>query len=154
MNNSRESESSTKEISCGQFYNATYTQIVLKACSIVKRTRIGSTGFTITNKDDTVKKLEINWNKKVSFLPIKVAESFQNLQMYAVRECSVKKITYKNFANLTKLLWLYLEANLIETIPTDAFKDLGSLEALGLSKSLDFDIYFIKHTQRSVFSGQ
>lgn len=90
-------------------------------------------GFKINNNDDTITELNIEWNRKILFLPVEVADSFPNLKMYSVRQCAIKKITRENFANLRKLLWLYFFSIPIETIYDDTFEDLVMLEGLGLS---------------------
>lgn len=83
-------------------------------------------------KDVSVRRLEFYENKKISFLPEKVAESFPNLVYYDARDCSIKSISKNNFGLLSLLEILYLADNQIEQIPNNTFQDLTSLAELRL----------------------
>jgi Leucine-rich repeat (LRR) protein len=98
-------------------------------------TSISSEDVTIsTTNDPSTGGLWFNDNKEISYLPICVNESFTNLLAYSAYGCSLTKITKINFQGLSKLAYLELGGNQIETINSDTFKDLASLEYLWLSK--------------------
>jgi Leucine-rich repeat (LRR) protein len=107
----------------------------IKTCLMTDTTSIDSDGFKISPEDETIEGLRMYSNRKIEFLPEKLKDVFANLLGYSAYECSIKQISYKNFRGLVKLQELYLYSNKIETIPSDAFKDLTALEFLGLSKN-------------------
>lgn len=73
-------------------------------------------------------------NSKISFLPQGVGGKLPNLLSYAATYCSVKAIFKDNFKGLSKLIYLGLNRNEIEKIPTNTFEDLKVLEKLELGK--------------------
>lgn len=87
----------------------------------------------------------MNSNKKIFFLPIKVADSFPNLVVLSAWGCSLTKISKENIKDLRKLTFYTLTGNKIENIPSDAFEGLTSLEWLWLDsnglKSLDSNAF-------------
>jgi hypothetical protein len=113
----------------------------MKSCFMDRETSIDSEGFQISTKDETIQGLRMENNKNVEFLPESPSRLFENLIGYNAEKCSIKQISYKNFKNLIKLQVLWLKKNEIEMIPSDAFKDLSSLEMLGLRK-INFCFHF------------
>lgn len=106
-----------------------------KTCSMFGGAMIDSPEFTIKSaKDETVTGLFFFANPRVSFLPVKVYESFPNLIGYLANGCSIRKISKENFKNLSKLKMLGLSINQIQTIPSNAFEDLTSLQELYLGE--------------------
>lgn len=118
--------------------------------------------------DDSVNGLAFLANKKVHFLPINIAESFPNLLGLSSWGCPIKVISRKHLKNLHKLKLLNLGRNKIEIIKKDTFKDLRSLEWIGLSIFLislicNFSFMFknhfrldqgkIKHVNAAAFDG-
>lgn len=81
--------------------------------------------------------LQIGGNKNVSFLSVELAVSFPPLKNCESYNCSITIVSYANFRGLAELEDLSLSSNQIETIASDMFKDLTSLEKLDLGKRLD-----------------
>lgn len=98
-------------------------------------TTINSTGFTISNYDETVGYLHFFNNKKIQFLPEYPAKNFPNLIVYRAWACAIEKVFKVNFENLNKLRLLDLKTNQLERIESDTFEDLISLDFLDLRKS-------------------
>lgn len=94
-------------------------------------TSIDAEGSTISPKDESAQGLDFDGNKKIKFLPIKVAETFPNLLVYDARICSLT-ITKANFEGIDKLNLLYLHENRISTINSETFEDLIALEKFKL----------------------
>lgn len=108
-----------------------------KTCRMRDSTIIDAPDFTIfTPREETVEALNFNYNKKISFLPLETANKFPNLRGYAAYECSIKVVKKENFQNLNKLQQIDLSFNQIETIFSDTFGGLISLEVLFLRKFL------------------
>lgn len=87
-----------------------------------------------TAADENMKGLTFQGNKKVSVLPVKVSEKFPNLVVFDAGGCSLKQVYRENFKNLGKLQQLFMCCNQIEKIEDDTFKDLTSLNMLGLGE--------------------
>lgn len=87
-----------------------------------------------TKRIETVGGMIFCNNLKISFLPLLVHKTFPNLLGYSAASCSIKSISYHNFKSLTKLRELWLLKNKIETIYSNTFEDLASLERLDLRK--------------------
>lgn len=105
-------------------------------CRMRAATRIDSNDTTIL-PDETVNALNFAGNKKISFMPVDVAISFPYLKLYAVLNCSIKSIAKIHFKDLRGLTHLTVGGNYIETIESNTFEDLASLEVLNLSKQND-----------------
>lgn len=103
---------------------------------MTESTSIDSYGFTITsNRDETITGLDLESNKNIFFLPIRVDRSFSKLVAYNANGCSLKSLSKENFKNLRFLKQLWLGENEIEKIYSDTFVDLSSLEDLALCKT-------------------
>lgn len=108
----------------------------LKTCFMTISTSIDTPGFTIASpRDETIEGLFFGRNKKIQFLPEKVAETFPNLLFYSAYNCSLSEVSKKHFQNLGKLMILSISANEIERISSDTFDDLTSLEELYMCKT-------------------
>jgi Leucine-rich repeat (LRR) protein len=126
----------TKDISCEEIESTEWDFPVLtvKTCFMEESTAINEENFKISSRDEIMGGLTYLDNKKVSHLPVQVTDSFPNLQAYSGESCSIKKVSKTNFARLSNLKFLYLGYNQIETIYSDTFEDLISLEELRLSR--------------------
>lgn len=126
------------EAECEKEENHNYINFLLfpqaRTCYMKTVTTISSPGFTISSRDETIGGLLFDHNKKINFLPEKVANTFPNLIVYSVYNCSLVKVFPANFKNLVNLKALDLQNNKIEKIPNNLFDDLTSLEYLNLSK--------------------
>lgn len=117
-----------------------------KTCYMIDSTVIDASDFTIsTPRDETIKGLSFIWNEKISFLPLKIAEKFPNLIGINGMNCSIKTIRKENFQNLNKLKWIWLSINQIETIFSDTFEGLLTLEEITLGKFLMENLPLIIH---------
>lgn len=114
--------------------NRDHLKVDLKTCFMYYSTAIDSPGIVISTRDSDVGGLDFAVNKKVRFLPERVAESFPNLVGYTAWSCSLTEIYKTNFKNLINLRKLDLGENQIEKISSNTFEDLRSLEKLDLSK--------------------
>lgn len=91
--------------------------------------------FLITSPaDSSVEGFTSYTNKNIRFLPENPAEKFPNLIIMWAQDCSIEKISKKNFQDLNKLRGLALSSNLIEKITSDTFEDLVSLTHLYLGE--------------------
>lgn len=91
------------------------------------------TAFAVESDNEMVG-LTFHGNKKISFLPSKVADSFPNLLGYNVGSCSIRTISKDSFVHLSKLKELYLDSNKIETVSSDSFEGLTSLQLIALGR--------------------
>lgn len=131
-------ETKADEVACKKidiFYYKNFGIGSPRTCFMNHVTAIGSPMFRISSpKDDRVEGLYFWKNKKIRFLPEKVAERFPHLLMYAAWECSLTEISKSNFRSLARLTFLGLSQNQIEKIAGNTFEDLASLEHLFLSR--------------------
>jgi hypothetical protein len=131
-----ESQTAVKTVECEKVNKfVSITLGFIQTCFMNNKTLIDSDGLQISSKDETVKGLCMNENKKIEFLPEATNGAFPNLLSYSAYECSIKNISHKNFQSLMKLRELFLSHNQIETIRSNTFKDLISLEKLSLGKN-------------------
>lgn len=127
-----------KEVKCEHFIDVGYwwrssdSTVSLNTCLMDVKTKIYEANATVSTQDETVGALSLSFNKKIFHLPIDVAESFPNLQVFYAARCSITKISKSNFKGLSKLRRLDLYHNQIETIPSDTFSDCIELERFGL----------------------
>lgn len=101
-------------------------------------TSIDAADVTISTRNNSIKALVLQDNKKIFFLPVRVGEKFPNLQGYTAYGCSIKVISRENFETLGNLEYLELGGNQIETISSDTFSSLKNLENLMLCKKIKF----------------
>lgn len=71
--------------------------------------------------------LKISNQGDVKYLPVNLQFKLFDINKYTVINCSIKSISIKNFANITRITELILNYNLIETIETDSFLSLQNL---------------------------
>lgn len=107
----------------------------LTVCYMTGLTVIEASDYEIsTAREQTVRGLRLNGNKKISFLPLEAYKKFPNLIGYYAYECSIKMLKKENFLNLDKLKHIILFKNQIEMIYSDTFEGLSSLERIDLGK--------------------
>lgn len=121
----------TSQITCESFGEFYYTGGGVKACKIIKSS-IDSEEITISPNDESVQGISFWNNRKIKFLPIKVAETFANLLVYYAGYCSLTTIKKENFAGLKKVKVMNLNYNRISTIYDGTFEDMIALEQLFL----------------------
>lgn len=101
-----------------------------------KTTVIDSTGITFSpERNDSIRGIDFSDNKKIHYLPFKLHKTFPKLLVFAASSCSIKAISRENFKNLKVLRGLWLRNNQIETIPSNAFQDLISIDDIDLRNS-------------------
>ena len=123
-----------KQVVC-RIIDTDWTGANFTTCFVDNKQFIDEEGFTIDKnfkKDLKVEKIFVEGNQNINFLPEDVAKKFANLIEYSAYYCALKHINEKNFANLVKLSGLVLHQNKIESIASNAFKDLSELENLSL----------------------
>ena len=101
--------------------------------------------MTISNVDSSIRGLSFYTNKKIMFLPVNVAESFNNLIAYDASECSITIISRENFAGMEHLRSLALVGNQIEKIYSDVFEGLENLEHLWMCKNSKYDFSLVEY---------
>lgn len=130
------SEASAKQISCESESMVTWTGVgELKTCWMTLLTKIDSIETSII-PDAEVGGLIFGGNRNISFLPVELAISFPELKVFESWGCSIKTIVKAHFKDLRFLVYLYLQRNQIDTISSDTFEDLSSLELLNLRKKI------------------
>lgn len=128
-------ESSIKEIKCETIEVDSDWPTLVNLCNMTKTTSIPSKDYMISSEADTnMGIIRFDNNKKISYLPIKIAETFPNINKIYASSCSIKEVSNENFKNLSKLKFLFLGNNEIKKISRNTFEGLTSLESLGLSK--------------------
>lgn len=90
--------------------------------------------FVADTKYTPVKRLFINHQQNVEYLPVSVHERFPVLETYEVVNTPVQKISKRNFEKLFMLKYLKLDRNEIEVIRSNTFEDLISLEMIDICK--------------------
>lgn len=108
-------------------------KLVLKVCE-VDIEKVDDDDFTITTDlDESIQGFNIKNETGVKFLPTYLSCAFPDLITFQVHNCSVTSVKENHFNGLSKLRSLSLNYNKIETIYSDAFVDLTSLELLALA---------------------
>lgn len=123
-----------KEVECESVRNVNWGVGDVKTCVMQSTTLINEPGTAISPHDESVKGLWLSFNKRIFYLPVNVAGTFPNLELYTTWGCSVQEISKRNFNGLVKLKWLFLSDNQIEKIASGTFKGLAALELLWLGK--------------------
>lgn len=77
-------------------------------------------------------------NKNIHFLPSNIADSFPDIVVFNVADCSIRGIFNENFRNLTKMEYLWLSHNKLSVIPDNAFEDSKALKQLSLGRKFHF----------------
>lgn len=137
------SEAATNSVPCESKKSSKwlYDAGTHRTCSMTESTSIDSFGFTIkSNRDETITGLDLESNKNILFLPIRVDRSFAKLVAYNANGCSLKSLSKENFKNLRFLKHLWLGENEIVKIYSDTFVDLSSLVDLALCKKINREI--------------
>jgi Leucine rich repeat len=142
-----------KEVSCESVADDTQwiaPVLRVKTCNMRVTTSIDSPETIIISSafDSSMGGLRFDHNKQVYYLPENVGEKFPNLLAHYASFCNVKEISKKHFKNLSKLKFLGLDHNQIETILSDTFEDLIELEILWLSKWLAVNKPVIRSNSR------
>lgn len=127
-----------EEIECEELRALYCRGIDCKECKMTENTTIDKANVTISNEDHTVVTLSFSDNKKISYLPVNVAESFWNLWEYTAQDCSIKELFKANFAGLRDVHTLLLFNNQIELIYSDTFEDMRGLQMIFLSKKMNY----------------
>lgn len=119
-----------------------------KTCLMTNLTTIETVGCSILGpKDNTIRGLSFQLNKKILFLPAKFSEVFSSLIVYNAYGCSLTTVFKSNFEGLTRLIRLDLSYNKIVKISSNTFEDLFSLEWLGLGN----ETYNLKNNFMKIF---
>jgi Leucine rich repeat len=126
----------TKSVSCETIegYNWGGPVWSVKTCWM-PTTTIDESNTMLSSYDNSIFGLRIINNDKTEFLPVRVAETYPNLEAYRVSRSLVNEMSKENFGRLYKLKYLSLSHNQIKKIFSDVFEDLVSLEKLFLSKT-------------------
>lgn len=107
----------------------------IECCDMRDKTVINATNFAIADlKDEDIKGITFEGNKKVEYLPYKIYLQFPNLAEYYAHSCSIKEITKENFENLNRLQNIILSSNHIQMLPGSTFKGLHNLKTVDLSE--------------------
>lgn len=81
------------------------------------------------------------FNKRATFLPLKLGNMFKNLKVLSFVQCGLIEIGSEALIDLKSLTSLIVSTNAIKKINPKAFKDLGSLNLLDLSYNNLEDIH-------------
>ena len=104
----------------------------LQTCNIYNQ-KIDDKGFSVADEPNlSIQAFGIEHNKEVKFLPENIAETFPELIVYQVWDCSTRTVNRNHFKGLHKLEHLILVRDEIESIGGDSFKDMKKLEELNL----------------------
>jgi Leucine-rich repeat (LRR) protein len=131
------SESSKNEVNCEEVKDKYWNFVGdVKSCFMRVKTSIAYDDSVIDSpRNETIRALTFEQNRKILYLPVEIAEVFPNLEAYAAWECSLETVSNKNFKNLRQLKLLNIRNNKISTIEIDTFEDLTQLRELHLSKN-------------------
>lgn len=129
------SEAATEKVVCDKIENYTWSVGEQKTCYMESNaTMIDADNFVVFPSDFSIKGISFEDNKKISFLPIKMSETFPDLLIYYAPHCSIKSVSFENFKSLKRVREVYLYNNQIERINTNTFQDLISLEYVSLCR--------------------
>jgi hypothetical protein len=110
-------------VECESFNMHSWSDIGLKykACSMKHRTVIETRGYIIDSpfNASNIKAFSAYNNKKIHFLPSNISDSFPEIIVFNVADCSIRGIFKENFRNLTFMEYLWLAHNKISVIPSD-----------------------------------
>lgn len=133
-----------------------HDKVSRKTCWMEKTTTIDSQGTSVSPEDPLVQAITFSSNKKVQYLPLRIDLQFQNLEIYSAHDCSIEKVSKRNFKNLKHLNYLWLNDNQLEHISSDTFEDLISAKEIQLRKTfnlfmrvLRFPNLFLQKTTKS-----
>lgn len=91
----------------------------------------------LTVEEGSVDGLRIvsSWDaREIYFLPVRIYQSYPNLiGIYAGKQ-KIREISKKNFQNLLKLEYLFLNNNNIRKVKSDTFEDLIKLKVVNLGE--------------------
>lgn len=88
-------------------------------------------------EDGSVDGLKIGetWkSREIYFLPVRIYQSYPNLIGIYAGGKKIKEISKKNFQNLFKLEYLFLESNEIRKVKSDTFEGLIKLKVVNLGE--------------------
>lgn len=106
-----------------------------KNCLVNENVAISSDDVTfLLASDYSADGINFNANKKVKFLPVRIFQTFPNLQGYFAGGLNISEVSQKNLQRLAKLEVLYLNNNRIEKINSDSFEGLLKLRIVNLGK--------------------
>jgi Leucine-rich repeat (LRR) protein len=108
-----------------------------KTCLMSATTVINSEGINATFNligYIEIKAVTFRNNQNIFYLPNRLGKEFPELLKIDASYCSIKSISRSNFADLHKLIILWLNGNQIETIDGNIFDDLKMIENIALCK--------------------
>lgn len=85
--------------------------------------------------NDSVKGLKFN-NTKVHYVPGNLTQIFPNLIFLQIRDCELKEVAVDDMVGLEKLVLLFLDNNIISTLPVDLFKNMKNLRLISVGLNL------------------
>jgi hypothetical protein len=130
-------EAEGKEIACERVGDENWGGLGgwIKTCDMKSTTSIDASGATFSAASSGyVNGISFTGNKKIHFLPIRVADKYPNILKYSAGSCSLTSVARHHFKGLSKLDSLSLDNNQIEIIESDTFVDLVDLERLVLRR--------------------
>jgi hypothetical protein len=98
-----ESQAAVQSVKCESvdYFNSSIGNV--KTCYMQAQTSIDGKGFKISSlMNENVKAIDMDGDKKITFLPDSPADVFPTLEMYYSVNCSIKEITRENFRGLIK----------------------------------------------------
>jgi len=118
----------------------------------------GTDGYTCIARDFTIispNVTEINWwgthnpetlnntnvlammirNMNVHYMPSNIGTTFVNIEVLAVQDCGLEKLSKSDFANMNAIIVLEIILNNISSIDSGVFDSIPSLETLNLSEN-------------------
>ena len=138
--------SGNNRIACGSVRNQTIVAYLglQKTCYIGGEVLINRRDFQLSHvRDDTVRGLVFDSNKKISYAPIFVNEIFPNLITWSSSSNPIQSLSRENFRDMKNLRVLILFDGKIEKIYSDTFQDVTALEQLDLRKKILFNFVTI-----------
>lgn len=111
-------------------------------CLLNRATTIKSRDVTISSSSPDAAAVEFSYNRKISFLPIQIYQTFPSLLYIWADRCAIREISKSNFEKLAHLQVISLNENLITKIERDTFADLQELVKLDLRKFKKIFLFF------------
>ena len=69
------------------------------------------------------------------YIPINLAEQFPNLEFIKAERCSIRGLAVATLAGLTKIRFIDLDYNKIQTLTAEMFQGLTTLERIDMGES-------------------
>lgn len=90
--------------------------------------------FMVPSKEAHSTNLDFLLNRKLFYLSIQTKENFPDFKILLAPSCNIKEVSKLNFQKLSTVKKVWLQSNLIKTIPERVFDFLETLTQISLGE--------------------